>query len=62
MKATVEEISTIKKKVNIEIPDDEVTGEIDSFYEELRKKAKIKGFRPGKAPRDYFRKTLQRLC
>jgi trigger factor len=70
MKATLEEISTIKKKVNIEIPDDEVTGEIDSFYEELRKKAKIKGFRPGKAPRsilerhfkDYVKaEVLQRL-
>ena len=70
MKATVEEISSIKKKVNIEVPGDEVTREIDSFYEELRKKAKIKGFRPGKAPRsilerhfkDYVKaETLQKL-
>jgi trigger factor len=70
MNINVEEISSIKKKMNIEIPGEEVTKEIDSFFEELRKKAKIKGFRPGKAPRsilerhfkDYVKaETLQKL-
>src|SRR4030042_277982 len=59
MKATVEEISSIKKKVNIEIPEDEVSKEIDSFYEELRKKAKIKGFRPGKVPRNILERQFK---
>jgi len=59
MKATVEEISSIKKKVMIEIPEDEVSREIDSFYEELRKKAKIKGFRPGKAPRSILERQFK---
>jgi len=59
MKATVEEISSIKKKVNIEIPEDEVSREVDSFYEDLRKKAKIKGFRPGKVPRNILERHFK---
>jgi len=59
MKTTVEEISSIKKKVNIEVPGDEVTREIGSFYEDLRKKAKIKGFRPGKAPRSILERHFK---
>ncbi|MFB3886820.1 MAG: trigger factor [Thermodesulfobacteriota bacterium] len=51
MNVNVEELSSIKKKVNVEIPGDEVTKEVDSFYRDLGKKAKIKGFRPGKVPR-----------
>jgi trigger factor len=59
VKAIVEDISSIKKKVNVEISQDQVTKEVDSFYRELGRKAKIKGFRPGKVPRNilerYFR-------
>ncbi len=51
MKFTVEDASTVKKILHIEIPQDEVVSEIDSAYKELNKTAKIKGFRPGKVPR-----------
>ena len=59
MKANVEEISSIKKKLSIEIPVDHVTKEVDSFYGELRKKAKIKGFRPGKVPRNILERHFK---
>ncbi len=59
MKTDVEEISSVKKKLNIKIPEDEVKKEIDSFYEDLRKKAKIKGFRPGKAPRSILERQFK---
>jgi trigger factor len=59
MKANVEEISSVKKKVNVEIPEDRVVKEIDSFFGELRKKAKIKGFRPGKAPRSILERHFK---
>lgn len=59
MKANVEEISSIKKKLSIEIPVDQVTKEVDSFYGELRKKAKIKGFRPGKVPRNILERHFK---
>lgn len=59
MNITVEEISSVKKKVSVEIPDDRVTKEIDSFYKEVGKQAKIKGFRPGKIPRDILERYFK---
>ncbi len=70
MKASVEEVSPVKRKISVEIPEDEVVKEVDSFYKDLGKKAKIKGFRPGKVPRNilerYFKdyvkaEVIQRL-
>jgi trigger factor len=51
MKVSVEEVSSIKKKLAIEIPEDKVLQEVESFYKQLGREAKIKGFRPGKVPR-----------
>jgi trigger factor len=59
MKASVEEISSIKKKVSIEIPEDQVAKEVESLYKDLGKKAKIKGFRPGKVPRDILERYFK---
>lgn len=63
MNITVEEISSIKKKINIEIPVEQVTGEVESLYREVGAKAKIKGFRPGKVPRNilerYFKEYIK---
>ncbi len=59
MKVSVEDISSIKKKVSIEIPEEEVAKEIDSFYKELGKKAKVKGFRPGKVPRSILERYFK---
>jgi trigger factor len=47
----MEEISLVKKKLSFEIPWDEVKEELDSVYRDVGKKAKLKGFRPGKIPR-----------
>ncbi len=51
MKVTVENQSSVKKVLHIEVPPEVVTREVDSAYGELKKNAKVKGFRPGKAPR-----------
>ena len=51
MQVSIEDVSSVKKVLRIEIPEDVVTREMDSAYRELKKTAKIKGFRPGKAPR-----------
>jgi trigger factor len=59
MNVNIEEISSIKKKVSIEIPENDVTKEVDSFYKDLGKKAKIKGFRPGKVPRDILERYFK---
>jgi trigger factor len=50
MQVTVEDLSSVKKTLHIEISQAEVVRELDSAYKQLKKKAKIKGFRPGKAP------------
>lgn len=59
MNITVEEISSIKKRINIEIPVEQVTGEVESLYKEVGAKAKIKGFRPGKVPRNILEKYFK---
>jgi len=51
MKTSLEEISSVKKKLIVEIETNEVNKKIDAAYRELGKRAKIPGFRPGKAPR-----------
>ncbi len=51
MKVNVEDLSSVKKVMHIEVPKEEVVQELDSAYAQLKKTAKIKGFRPGKAPR-----------
>jgi len=57
MQVTVEDVSSVKKILHIEIPEDKVVRELDNAYKNLKKTAKIKGFRPGKAPRS----VLERL-
>jgi trigger factor len=56
MLVNVESLSKIKKKITFEIPAERVASEIDKVYEEIRKRASIKGFRKGKAPRTFIEK------
>ncbi|MBR9984895.1 MAG: trigger factor [Desulfosarcina sp.] len=57
MKVTVEDRSSVKKVLHIEIPEADVKRALDEAYQALKKTAKIKGFRPGKTPRG----VLERL-
>lgn len=58
MLKTVEDISTTKKRLTIEIPADTIEKEIRDSLEKLRLKAKIPGFRPGRAPIDLIEKRF----
>ena len=51
MKTNVEEISPVKKKLVVEIDSTEVDNMLQAAYKKVGKKAKIPGFRPGKAPK-----------
>ncbi|MDD5101176.1 MAG: trigger factor [Syntrophales bacterium] len=47
----IEDLSTVKKKLTFDIPWTDVKNELDAVYRTVGKKAKIKGFRPGRIPR-----------
>jgi trigger factor len=60
MKVDVEDVTTVKKILHVEIPEAEVTGELDKAYKTLKKNVKIKGFRPGKAPRSIIERRFKK--
>ncbi len=51
MKIEVKKIDATRRELKLEIPRERVTKKLNEIYEEISKHAKIKGFRPGKAPR-----------
>jgi len=56
MKTNIEDISSVKKKLNIEIEAEEIDKRIDDAYKKLAKTARVKGFRTGKVPRNILEK------
>lgn len=52
MQVSEKRISPVVMELSVEVPATIVKAEIDKAYVTLGKKAHIKGFRPGKAPRD----------
>jgi FKBP-type peptidyl-prolyl cis-trans isomerase (trigger factor) len=51
MKVEVKKVDALKRELHFEIPQDRVSKTLEAVYQELGKVAKIRGFRPGKAPR-----------
>ena len=51
MKVDIKEISSCEKILTIDVPSEMVTEEFSAFYQEVGKRAKIPGFRPGHAPK-----------
>jgi len=51
MQLTIEDISPVEKRVDFEIPWSDVEPKLDKAYDELRREVRLKGFRPGKVPR-----------
>jgi len=43
MQVSVEDINSVKKTLHIEIPEADVVRELDKAYNELKKRAKVKG-------------------
>ncbi len=56
MKIQVETVSPVERKVTIEVDPERVAQEIERAYSGLGRRVKLRGFRPGKAPR----KVLER--
>ncbi len=51
MQVKIEDQSTVKKIIRVEVAGEDVTAELDKAYKELNKSASVKGFRKGKTPR-----------
>ncbi len=68
MKVEVQDLSSVEKKVTVEIPAERVKDEFELAFKDLQKTAHLKGFRPGKAPmklleshfKDYIREKVMR--
>lgn len=52
MKVAVKKVDTLRRELKFEIPKDRVSKRLDEVFADISKVAKIKGFRPGKAPRN----------
>jgi trigger factor len=51
MKIDVEELSSVQRKVRVELPPETVATEFSRAYKNLGQRVRVKGFRPGKTPR-----------
>jgi trigger factor len=60
MQVTVDDVTSIKKIMHVEINEDKVIQEINDAYKLLKKTAKIKGFRPGKTPRSVLERMFKK--
>jgi len=55
MKATIEKISESKREITYEIPAEDVQKEFEKIVRDFSKRAKVRGFRPGKVPFDIIK-------
>jgi len=59
MKAEVANVSEVERRVTVELDAEQVTNSIDKAYKNLQKKARLPGFRPGKAPLSILEKHFK---
>jgi trigger factor len=50
-KVTLEDLSPVRKRLQVEVPAQVVQAELDRAYQQLTHRARLPGFRPGRAPR-----------
>lgn len=62
MKVEVKKVDPIKRELLIEVPKDRVTVKLNEVYGELQKYAKVKGYRPGKVPRNILESQHRKLA
>ena len=55
---TVEDLTPVRKRIQVEIPAGTVQAELDRTYQSVGRQARLPGFRPGKAPRQVLERTF----
>ena len=58
MEYDVEELEELKRKLNITIPEEEVSKRVNDAYKKLNQEMKMPGFRPGKIPQKVLEKQV----
>jgi trigger factor len=59
MKAQVDAVSGVERKITVEIPAEEVMRRVEQEFDELRKMVPLKGFRKGKAPMEMVKRLFR---
>lgn len=58
MQSQLETLSPVLVEVKVEVPWQKVNDDLESAYKAMQRKARIRGFRPGKVPRDVVKNVL----
>src|SRR2546422_2313608 len=56
--ATLEDLTPVRKRLQVEVPADAVLAELDRTFHEVGQRARLRGFRPGKAPRPVLERVF----
>src|SRR5256712_6084335 len=56
--ATVEDLTPVRKRLQVEVPGKAVQAELDRTFHEVGQRARLRGFRPGKAPRPVLERVF----
>ncbi len=56
MQVTVEDVNATRRKLAVEVPVETVAAELERAFGRVQQEAKLKGFRPGRAPRAVLEK------
>ncbi|MEW5895717.1 MAG: trigger factor [Candidatus Omnitrophota bacterium] len=51
MKVAIKKLDALKRELNFEVSKERVSKKIEEVFKDITREAKVKGFRPGKAPR-----------
>lgn len=60
MQSEIREISPVLVEVTVQVPWDRIQKDLDDTYKEIGKTARIRGFRPGKVPRNVVKQVYGR--
>jgi len=60
MQSEIREISPVLVEVTVEVPWDRIQKDLNETYKEIGKTARVRGFRPGKVPRDVLKQMYGR--
>ena len=58
MKVTVENKKGLEKDIKVLIDKKTISGYLDAKYEEIKKNVVLKGFRPGKVPKEILKRQF----